>query len=409
MKITDLVVTPIAFRDPPLLNSVGAHEPLALRIIFQVHVEGGIVGAGECNANIPLEAIQAVREGIIGMSVTGTKAIEQRVDHILRQAAPALSQSQRLWVFSPIEVACLDALGKILNLPVSDLLGGAVRQRVEFSAYLFYKWEGHTGQEPDRWGPALDPAGIVRQAQQFVSEFGFKTIKLKGGVFPPAEESAAIRALAAALPGYPLRIDPNGAWTIATAKQVVADLHGVIEYFEDPVLTIDGMSQVSAETPIPLATNMCVVETAHIGEAFEKDAVQVVLSDHHIWGGLRRTRELAAICEALGWGVSMHSNSHLGISLAAMIHLAATIPNLDYACDTHYPWNYEDDIIRGGPMVFTEGTLPVPNGPGLGVDIDPDKLAEAHERYIEFGRTTRDDSGYRRTREPHYDPTLPRF
>src|SRR6185312_448329 len=191
----------------------------------------------------------------------------------------------------------------------------------------------------DEWGEALDPAGIVAQARKMIDEYGFQSIKLKGGVFPPAEEIQAIQALREAFPELPLRLDPNTAWSVETSQWVAEQTDGLLEYLEDPTGGLEGMSQVAAAATMPLATNMCVIAFEHIKESVERDSVQVILGDHHYWGGLRKTRDLGAICETFGIGMSMHSNSHLGISLAAMVHVAAATPALTYACDTHYPWN----------------------------------------------------------------------
>jgi glucarate dehydratase len=86
----------------------------------------------------------------------------------------------------------------------------------------------------------------------------------------------------------------------------------------------------------------------------------------------------------------MHSNSHLGISLAAMVHLGAALPHLRYALDTHYPWQ-SDEIIVGGRLKFEEGSVKVPEGPGLGVELDRDALAELHQNYLNCGLTKRED------------------
>ncbi len=273
------------------------------------------------------------------------------IDAALLPTVP--SSHERGWTTSAIEVACLDAQGKLLGRPVSDLLGGKVRDAVPFAAYLFYKWAEHPALDgrpaiSDDWGEALDPAGIVEQARLMQERYGFRSFKLKGGVFPPDEEIAAMRALAEAFPGQPLRLDPNVAWTVETSRYVARELDGVLEYLEDPTKGIPGMAEVAKDSPMPLATNMCVIAWEHLKPAFEQNAIQVLLTDHHYWGGLRRTRELAAVCEAFGLALSMHSNSHLGISLAAMTHVGAAIPNLDHSCDTHYPWNSADDVIVPG-------------------------------------------------------------
>ena len=213
-----------------------------------------------------------------------------------------------------------------------------------------------------------------------------------------------------AFPGRPLRLDPNGAWSVETSLRVARELGDVLEYLEDPAATTDRMAQVAAGTEVPLATNMCVTTFAEIPEAFARGAVQVVLSDHHYWGGLRNTRELAAICRTFGVGLSMHSNTHLGISLAAMTHVAAVVPNLDYACDSHYPWQTEDVVTER--FTFKDGRLAVGDAPGLGVELDRDRLAFLHRRWLDDDGTMRDrdDAAAMRVAEPGWTaPRVPRW
>ncbi|MEU6551599.1 glucarate dehydratase family protein [Streptomyces sp. NPDC046915] len=412
-RIRELIVTPIAFRDPPLLNSGGVHEPLALRIVLQLVLEDGTVGLGESpGGEARLERLRAAAKTVVGMDVFDTTAVAAAIDTALLPAVP--SSHERGWTTSAVEVACLDAQGRLLGRPVGDLLGGTVRGSVPFAAYLFYKYDAHPALDGraavrDDWGEALDPAGIVEQARLMQQRYGFRSFKLKGGVFPPDEEIAAIRALAEAFPGQPLRLDPNTAWTVETSRYVARELDGVLEYLEDPTGGIPGMAEVARESPLPLATNMCVIAWEHLRPAVEQDAVQVLLTDHHYWGGLRRTRELAAVCEAFGIALSMHSNSHLGISLAAMTHVAAAIPNLDHSCDTHYPWNSADDVILPGALELRDGEVRVPAGPGLGVELDHDALDRLHRLYVDSGVRDRDDTGYMRRLHPDYEPRLPRW
>jgi glucarate dehydratase len=407
VKITELIVTPIAFRDPPLLNATGVHEPLALRCVLQLVVDGDVVGLSECPGDrAHLDRLRAVRSAVVGLSVFETTLVHAAVDAALGDGVGLIA---RRAVFSAIEVACLDAQGRLTGQPVSALLGGAVRDAVPYSAYLFYKWAGHLGGPDDEWGAALDPDGIVAQARTLIDRYGFRSIKLKGGVVAPDAEIAAIRALHEAFPDHPLRLDPNGAWTPQTSAYVAEQLAGILEYLEDPTLGVDGMAAVAAVATMPLATNMCVISFETIPAALAANAVQVVLSDHHYWGGLALTRHLATLCQTFGLGLSMHSNSHLGISLAAMTHLAAATPNLTYACDTHYPWNAVDDVIRPGVLRFVDGSVEVPIGPGLGVELDHDVLERLHRAYLDSGRQVRDDAGYARRVDPAYDPTLPRW
>ncbi|MBT2488965.1 glucarate dehydratase [Streptomyces sp. ISL-96] len=430
LTITDVRLTPVLISDPPLFNVQGVHQPYTPRLVVEVVTADGITGVGETYGDTKyLQLARPYADLLPGHSVAdlnGLFTLAQRVgvDHARVEHAIDVgglrgvqtADKLRLSVVSAFEVACLDALGKAYGLPVHALLGGKVRDHVEYSAYLFYRWERHPANagESDDWGAALDPAGIVAQARRFVSEHGFRSFKLKGGVFEPDQEIAAVRALAEAFPGQPLRLDPNGAWTPQTSLKVAGELAGVLEYLEDPAPGTAAMAEVSAGTDVPLATNMCVTTVPEIREAFLTDAVQVVLSDHHYWGGLRATRELAAVCRAFGVGLSMHSNTHMGISLAAMTHVAATVPNLDHSCDSHYPWQTEDVITRR--HTFTGGRLPVSDAPGLGVEIDRDALDRLHRRWLDeasyAAMRDRDDAAAMRRADGHENwqvPALPRW
>jgi glucarate dehydratase len=416
IRITGARITPVAFVDPPLLNTVGVHQPFALRAIIQLDTDAGLVGLGETYADTRhLARLTAAAQAIAGQDVFALNAIRAAIAERLRgddaavgTAGMITSASAVDQVFSPFEVACLDVQGHATGRPVSDLLGGKVRDRVPFSAYLFYKWAAHPGAEPDAWGEALDPAGLVAQAKRMIAEYGFTAIKLKGGVFPPDEEMKAIEALNEAFPGHPLRLDPNAAWTRQTSVKVAAGLAGILEYLEDPTPGLDGMAEVAMQSPMPLATNMCVVAFEQLAPAIAQQSVRVVLSDHHYWGGLQRSRLLAGICGTFGLALSMHSNSHLGISLAAMVHLAGATPNLTYACDTHWPWKTEE-VVKAGVLEIRDGAVAVPTTPGLGVELDDDAFGALHEQYLRCGIRDRDDTGYMQSIDPGYTAISPRW
>lgn len=417
-RIAAVEITPVAFEDPPLLNVVGVHQPYALRAIVRVRTDSGSVGLGETYADeTHLARLAAVAKAVVGTDVFDLNALWRATVDALGASTGGGGASfggmlelgsAVATVYSPFEVACLDVQGRETGRPVSDLLGGAVRDTVPFSAYLFYKWAGHPGRPDDDWGEALTPDQLVVQAKRMVTAFGFEAIKLKGGVLPPAEEVEAMRALREAFPDHRLRIDPNGAWSVDTSVKVAAELADVIEYLEDPTPGIDGMAAVARETDLPLATNMCVIAFEHLEPTVRANAVGVVLSDHHLWGGLQRSRLLAGICDTFGLGLSMHSNSHLGISLAAMTHLAAATPNLTYACDTHYPWKTED-VVKPGVLDFVGGAVAVPTTPGLGVDLDEDALGALHEQYLSCGIRRREDTVYMQSVQPAFEPNTARW
>lgn len=426
LAIAEVRLTPLLIADPPLLNTQGVHQPYTPRLIIEVVTADGITGLGETYGDTTyLDLARPLADALPGHSVSDLNGLFTLADRVCgdpEDVSDAIdvgglrgvrtADKLRLSVISGFEVACLDALGKAVGLPVHALLGGKVRDHVDYSAYLFYRWAAHPGGAgvPDDWGAALDPEGVVAQARRFARDYGFTSFKLKGGVFPPDEEIAAVRALAAAFPGRPLRLDPNGAWSVGTSVRVARELADVLEYLEDPATGTARMAEVAAATGLPLATNMCVTTFPEIKEAFTTGAVQVVLSDHHYWGGLRNTRELAAICRTFGVGLSMHSNTHLGISLAAMTHVAATVPNLDHSCDTHYPWQTEDVITER--HTFSGGRLAVGDAPGLGVELDHDAVKRLHRRWLEDDGSMRDrddDAAMRRADPDWVKPAVPRW
>lgn len=409
-RISEVTVTPVAFPDPPLLNAAGLHEPYALRSIIQVHTASGRTGLGESYGDAEhLALLRTAAAALTGLDVFDTNGLRARVAaatggadvpdaHGLTGASsPSKSLARAV---SPFEVALLDIVGQLVDRPVHALLGGKVRDAVPFAAYLFYKWAGHPGAAPDGWGEALDPDGIVAQARTMVDRYGFGSLKLKGGVFEPDAEVAAVRALRVAFPGLPIRLDPNAAWTVPTSLRVAAELAGDLQYLEDPTPGRAGMAQVAAAAPMPLATNMCVVAFGDLPEAVRLGVIGVLLADHHYWGGLRASTELAALCDTFGIGLSMHSNSHLGISLAAMVHLAAATPNLSYPCDTHIVW--ADTDVVADPLTIVDGAVRVPDGPGLGVHLDPAALDRLHRNYLDCGIRRRDDAGYYRRFKPDF-------
>lgn len=411
-RIADIRITPIAFYDPPLLNNSGCHQPFALRSIIEVETEGGVVGLGESYGTLSvIDGLKALAPRLVGIDVTDLNALwAQARGGIAEQAVGYKTGTGRLVprLVSAIEVAMWDAFGKATGRRVCDLLGGQVRETVPFSAYLFYKFAGHHDASPDPWGEVLTPEQLVGEAQRMIDAHGFRAIKLKAGILPPEEEIAGLRALREAFPEAPLRIDPNGGWTVETTLRLLPQLEGLVEYLEDPTVGIEGNARVQAATDIPLATNMYVVADEHLPPNMAQDAFRVILSDHHYWGGLKASRDLAKICEIWGLGLSMHSNSHMGISLAAMTHLAAATPNLTYDCDTHYPWQ-TDEVIAGGKLAFTDGSLGLPEGPGLGVTLDREALARLHRNYVDCGITERDDESELRKHWPDWSFERPKF
>lgn len=403
LKIARVDIIPVAFPEPPLRNSWGIHAPYAARTVLRLETDSGLVGYGETYGDREvIVALERLKEKALGEDPFNLERLSLLLGGGGPGAEPGATGS--VAAFAAYETACLDIAGKAIGRPLSHLLGGQVRDRVEFSAYIFFH------EEHPEYGRCMDIPSLIEQGKRFQREYGFRTFKIKGGVLPPGEEVELIAEFRRAFGrSVQLRLDPNGIWSTGTAMRVAKALEPYdLEYLEDPVSGIEGMAQVARVTATPLATNMCVVEFSHIPPAVKAGAVHVILSDHHFWGGLRASKHLAAICKTFRLGLSMHSNSHLDISMAAMAHLAASEPHYTYACDTHYPWAGAS-LLKGGKLRFVDGCLEVPSGPGLGIEVDEEKLGELHEAYKEHVRGSRDDARALKERDASWLPLKPRW
>lgn len=434
MRIAEFCIHPIAIADPPLRSSYGLHARYALRTIIELKSDEGVVGISETyGGDEQIKQIAAVGSqlinanpyrltGFLSPMVEGQGRGEARSQTYLVPGENPLDATTR--TYAAIEVACLDLISKTIGQPVCDLIGGRVRDEVPFSAYPFYKHAGGGGEgddaREDEYGEALSPESLVRQVQQMVKKYGFGSIKFKAGVLEPDLEIETVKQLYRVLgPNVPLRIDPNSAWTVETSVRVgrvlAAEL-GRGGYLEDPTAGLENMAEVRRRLlaegiNTPLASNVAVTSFAAIPRSVQLDAVQIILCDHHYWGGMRQVQHLARLAKTFGIGLSMHSNTHLGVSLMAMAHVAAATPHLTYACDTHYPWqSAQDEVVRGGRVPIINGCVRIPDKPGLGVELDYDQLARGRERYEKCRYRKRDDEAeMRKYVDPNWKRVLPRW
>jgi len=434
MRIVDLRIHPIAIADPPLRSSYGLHAPYALRTIVELVSDDGVVGITETyGGEAQMSQLEMLRRQIIGAEpyrltgflspmVEGQGGGAARSQTYLVPGENPLDATTR--TYAAIEVACLDLIGKTVGRPVCDLIGGRVRDEVPFSAYPFYKHAGGGGEgadaREDEYGEALTPEGLVRQVQKMVKQYGFGSIKFKAGVLEPEVEIETVKQLYHTLgPTVPLRMDPNSAWTVETSVRVGRELKeelGGGGYLEDPTAGLENMGEVrrrlmSGGIGTPLASNVAVTSFADIPRAVRLEAVQIILCDHHYWGGMRQVQHLACLAKTFGMGLSMHSNSHLGVSLMAMAHVAAATPHLTYACDTHYPWqSAKDEVVLGGRVPIVKGCVKITDKPGLGVELDYDQIARGRERYEKCAYRKRDDEAEMRKHvDPNWTRKLPRW
>lgn len=388
MKISGIRATTVTVPlEAPLRHANGCHWGRFVRTIVEVETDEGIVGLGEMGGGgeSAEAAITGLKRYLLGHDPMQLEALFWKICN------PTGSlYNNRLQLHAAIEFACMDIIGKKLGIRACDLLGGPLREEVPFASYLFFRYPN----EETGAGGEETPGAMAQHAKTLAGEHGFTTHKLKAGVFPPDHEIEVFRAISTALPGHRVRIDPNAAWSVEEAIRVghaIADLPN--DYFEDPCWGLEGMRRVRQSVPIPTATNTVVVNFEQLATNVRTEAVDVILLDTTFWGGLRQAYKAGNVCQTFQLGVAVHSSGELGIQLATMLHLGAALPNLSFAADAHYH-HLTDDIITGGRMKYVNGCIAVPRAPGLGIELDRDRVRQYAELYRELG-------GYPYDRDPH--------
>jgi glucarate dehydratase len=386
MRIGDLRATTVTVPlQAPLRHASGAHWGRFVRTIVEVETTDGLIGLGEMGGGG--ESAQVMIEGLRPLLV-GHDPFDL-TELWFKICNPTASlYNNRVQLHAAIEFACLDILGQALEVPAYDLLGGKLRDEVPFASYLFFRYPG-----PDGSGEVRTPEQLAAHAVELKERHGFATHKLKGGVFPPDYELECFRALAAAVPGDRLRFDPNAVYSVSEGVRfgrAIADLPN--DYFEDPTWGLNGMRQVRAQVDVGLATNTVVTSFEQLATNVLHPAVDVILLDTTFWGGIRPSLRAASVCDTFQLEVGVHSSGELGIQLASMLHLGAAMPNLTFSADAHYH-HLVDDVIEGGKLPYRDGRIAVPDGPGLGVRLDRERLARYAALYAELG-------GYPYDRDP---------
>jgi glucarate dehydratase len=397
MRITDIRATTVTVPlEAPLRHANGCHWGRFVRTIIEVDTDEGITGLGEMGGGG--ESAEAVFRAMKNYLVGHDPARLEEMRYLIANPTASL-YNNRTQILAALEFACLDILGQKWNVPVSEILGGRLQDRVPFASYLFFRYPNSGNGS----GEVRTAEQLVAHALELKTRYGFTSHKLKGGVFAPEYELECYRAVAAALAGDRFRFDPNAVWSTEQAiwfGQAIEDIKN--DYLEDPVFGLNGMRRTREKVRIPLATNTVVVGFEQLAANVLSTAVDVILLDTTFWGGIRQCVKAAGICETFQLGVAVHSSGELGIQLATMLHLGAVIPNLSFAADAHYH-HLADDIIEGGKFTYEGGSIKVPEGPGLGVKLNREKVLQYSELYKRLGSYPYDQDPLR----PEWAPTIP--
>jgi glucarate dehydratase len=354
------------------------------RIIVELTTADGLTGYGECRGDaLRYTLLSGLAESLVGMDPYQLEALRWRIAP--QGLVELFSGSVAVQSYSAIEMACLDLIGKATGRGVCDLLGGRVRDEVDIAGYLYYYGDAE---------PAAAEDTLLAAAETVVSRYGFRTLKYKCGVQDPDTEIATLLRLREEFGGHALRIDPNGAWGIGTSTRFLsAAREAGVEYCEDPAATLAMNARIrELGIGVPLASNQAGAspEAIALDQAF--GAIDVPLIDLNWYGGFRSSVMAARMAELLGRDVGIHSSMETAVSQAAQLHLAACVPNLPYASDSHYLY-LESDLRSDGPLHIDGGRMAVPAGPGLGIEVDPVALESLHRRWQETGFLSWDNPG----------------
>lgn len=327
-------------------------RPAATRLVVEITLANGIKGYGETICL--LDFIEPVLVNTIFPI-----ALEHTADDIERFTRHVLGagyyhhKRAAVMAMAAVEMAMWDAKGRHWGLPLWSLWGGAYRREVEVSAYLF----------------GTDQTRLAASAQAFMDQ-GYRSFKVKIGM--GAESDIANVATVRRVVGdLALRADVNSAWTPGTARRTLEKLKPYdLQYIEQPLELDDllGHAQLRQMQPVPVALDESAYTLADVGNIVRMGAADVILLDPHEIGGLWQTIKAAAIAEAAGIPVTLHSGGELGFSQAAYVHLAASIPNMSIAIDSERDY-LAGDVVTQPPQVM-DGRLALPQEPGLGVTPD---------------------------------------
>ncbi|UTT39182.1 glucarate dehydratase [Glutamicibacter mishrai] len=415
--IVSVEVIPVAGHDSMLLNLSGAHGPFFTRNIVIITDSEGRTGLGEVPGG---EAIRSTIEEA-GTLINGAPVAKYR--SLLRQISSRFADRDKggrgtqtfdlrttVHAVTAVESALLDLHGQHLGVPVAELLGdGQQRDAVPMLGYLFYVGNPDATDLPylrepqgaDDWEKisreeAMTPEAVVRLAEAAQKRYGFKDFKLKGGVQQGDAEVDAVVALKERFPDARITLDPNGGWLLEDAIRLGKRMRGVVAYAEDPCGSEgrfsgrEVMSEFRRATGLQTATNMIATDWREMSHAVRTNAVDIPLADPHFWTMSGSVR-VAQLCNEFGLTWGSHSNNHFDISLAMFTQVGAAAPGEITALDTHWIWQ-DGQGLTEEPLQIREGQIEVPQRPGLGVELNRERVNEAHELYLEHGLGSRDDA-----------------
>jgi glucarate dehydratase len=380
-SVRDVRATPVNIPfEAPYRFSYGSIASLT-KTVVEIETDEGVVGLGEIASGDQAAGVERLRDRLIGLDVLDLNEAERRCVPAMRSTPwDDLLAARR--VFGGVEMALWDARGRLAGLPLSLLLGGAVRSDVPLTEYFSYRLPGpsHPGES--------SPLEIARHCARMIEQHDAGPFEGKVCTVSLEEELEMVREVRAAIgEERRLTLDANGGWTVPTARAAMKRLDRFdIHYYEDPVETPEELARLRGHTTASFSTHVI-----DLGRTIELGVPDAIVTNLNELGGIRRTVEFIAACARFDVTFRFHSGE-TGIATAAYLGVSGAIEHVREPSQTLVRW-YADDVIEGGPFSPEHGVLPVPTGPGLGVTLDRAALRRCHERYLREGAFPSGESG----------------
>ncbi len=340
-------------------------------IVIELETDEGIIGIGESLAEpSPAKAteayIQRAKPLLIGENPFDTERLTKKMEGF---GGWALARQMAGHILGGIDMALWDIIGKACKQPVYNLLGGKIRDRAEFFRYV----------------PHDEPEAMARDAKLHVDK-GYSTIYCKYSNIEHLTD--ALTAIRSAIGMEPrLWVDFNQTLSVGFTLAYLKELeHLRIDIIEQPVLAADlaGMAQIRKATSARLLAHESSMTLYEAMATIKAEAADIISIEPRMTWGMLGAKKGAALAEAAGMPALIHSSAELGVAMAAFLHILVSTPNMILPNQGMYDW-YADDYIKEGVLTYEGASLRVPDGPGLGVELDRDKMALYHELYLKEG------------------------
>jgi glucarate dehydratase len=372
MKIAAIRATPVNIPfTAPYRFSYGSIASLT-KTVIEIETEDCVIGLGECAEGDRSADVVAAGPKLIGLDVRELNRAERLLVPGMRYTPWGNVLAARR-LFGGIEMAMWDARSKTEGVPLHLLFGGAVRTEIPHTEYFSYRYPG--AKDPGE----SSPIEVARYCARMVEEHGSEIFEGKMSTVGLAEELDMVREVRAAIGDRPLRLDANYGWTMPTAREALKRLEPYdIQWFEDPAETYEELAELRKHSSVSFSAHVI-----DLPKAIRLGCPETLVTNINEHGGIRRTVEFIRSCEAFNVGFRFHSGE-TGVASAAYLQLTAAIEHVREASQTLFRW-YADDVIEGGPFLLKNGVVKLPEGPGLGVTLDPVALKRCHERFLAEG------------------------